>query len=244
MPCFNVVSSGRDHSALWAAIESIKVQDHENWELLAVNDGSSDGTADVLDRIAAEDSRIRVIHMERNCGIGTVLNAAAAQATGDYLARMDADDMSVVYRFSTQLKLLEDHPELGITGAGMWVLDSNDHIVMEIVRPSSHEDILRFSIGYGCPFVHGSVMMRRGVFEEAGGYPSREEWASEDFEFWFRVLSIAQGYNFPEPMYFYRQSPQGLSNKNVERIARDTAKIIAKFRERFGHLVYDAAASP
>lgn len=237
MPCYNVVSSPRDHFIFGAAIESVRVQDYDNWELIAVNDGSSDDTALVLDALAAEDTRIKPLHLSKNVGIGAALNAAARAATGEYLARMDADDMSVVYRFSRQVQLLDERLEIGITGAGMWVLDPNDHIIMEIVRPSSHEDILRFCIGYGCPFVHGSVMMRRSVFEDAGGYPDREEWASEDFELWYRILTRTQGYNFPEPMYFYRQSPGGLSNKNMDRILRDTALVIAKFREQFGHLV-------
>jgi glycosyltransferase involved in cell wall biosynthesis len=196
-----------------------------------------------LDAFAADDPRIRPIHLARNGGIGAALNAAAAAATGDYLARMDADDMSVVYRFSEQLRLLEAEAEIGICGTGMWVLDPNDHIIMEIVRPSLHEDILRFCIGFGCPFVHGSVMMRRGVFESVGGYPDREEWACEDFELWFRVLSQTTGYNFPEPMYLYRQSPGGLSSKNMDRIACDTARVVEKFRDAFGHLVAQAPLS-
>ena len=239
MPCYNNVSTPRAHFNFWAAIESICNQDYENWELIAVNDGSTDDTGTVLDDIASEKKRVKVVHLPKNSGIGAALNAAAATATGEYLARMDSDDMSVVYRLATQARILDDNPEIGITGSGMWVIDDNDHIIMEIVRPSLHEDILRFCIGHGCPFVHGSVMMRRHVFEDVGGYADRSEWSCEDFELWFRILSTFRGHNFPEPMYFYRHLTQALSKQNAERIARDTSRVIEMFHKRFVDVLYD-----
>src|SRR5665647_572470 len=118
MPVRNAVASPSDQFNLWCAIESILVQDYENWELLiAVDDGSVDGTEKVLERLAIADPRIKVLNLGKSAGLGIALNGAAAVATGDYLARMDADDMSVVYRLSTQVKILDENPDVGITGS-------------------------------------------------------------------------------------------------------------------------------
>jgi GT2 family glycosyltransferase len=144
--------------------------------------------------------------------------------------------MSVVYRLSEQMQILKDQ-NIGLVGSGMWVLNSNDQVIMEIVRPSQHDDILRFAIAYGCPFVHGSVITRKSLFERVGGYKPRELCAAEDFDLWLRMLSLTQGYNVPQPLYYYRESTTQLSKTNAERIAHDTAEVIASFKSKFGRIL-------
>ncbi len=233
MPVFNIESRRRGLEYLNAAIESVLMQDFEDFELIVIDDGSTDQTVAHLKSWASADDRVRVIAQPKNGGIGVALNAGALAARAPYLARMDADDMSVVYRFSEQLRVLATK-DVGIVGSGMWVMNASDFVIMEIVRPSSHEDILRFAIAYGCPFVHGSVCMRKDVFERAGGYKPREICAAEDFDLWLRVLDLTKGYNVPEPLYYYRESATQLSRTNAERIAQDTSEVIAGFRSRFG----------
>lgn len=233
MPVYNVVPDNAAYFLLANAVESIIVQDFEDWEMIIANDGSKDSTLEAAREIAKLDKRIRVIDLPHQ-GLGGVINSAAAEARGTYLARMDGDDMSVVYRFGVQNDILDRHPDIGITGSGMWVVNANGHIIMEIVRPSEHDDIVRFAIQFGSPFVHGSVMMRRDVFEKVGRY--RVGFATEDFDLWFRMLSASKGYNFPEPMYVYRQHPSSYSFTRKNEIAAATAEVHSRFVERFGHL--------
>jgi glycosyltransferase involved in cell wall biosynthesis len=233
MPVYNIVSDPAGKFLLSNAVESIIVQDFENWEMIIANDGSVDDTLDAIQDIARLDKRIRVLDLEHQ-GIGGVINSAAAVARAEYLARMDQDDMSVVYRFSVQNDILDRNADIGITGSGMWVINSDGHIIMEIVRPSAHEDIILFAIQFGSPFVHGSVMMRRSIFEKVGRY--RVGCATEDFDLWFRMLSATKGYNFPEPMYVYRQHPSSASFTLKKEMAAATAEVHALFVDRFGHL--------
>lgn len=240
MPVHDAARSSRSRQYLHTAVESILTQDHPDLELIAINDGSTDDTLEALNAFAARDDRIRVINLEQNVGIAAALNAGAKEATGDLIARMDADDISVVYRLSAQVDFLERKPEVGIVGAGMLVINEDDHIIMEVFRPQQHADILRFAIEYGCPFVHGSVMIRRAVFERVGGYP---EWKHcEDFELWFRLLGVTQGANIPEFLYLYRQHPANFSHTQREPLARVTARVIKQFQDAYPDLVKYPAA--
>jgi glycosyltransferase involved in cell wall biosynthesis len=233
MPVYNIMPTSAGSFLLANAVESIIAQDFEDWEMIIANDGSKDSTLEAAHAMAKLDKRIRVIDLPHQ-GLGGVINSAAAEARGEYLARMDGDDMSVVYRFSVQNEILDKNPEIGITGSGMWVINTDGHIIMEIVRPSEHDDIIRFAIQFGSPFVHGTVMMRRKIFEEVGRY--RPGFATEDFDLWFRMLSATRGYNFPEPMYVYRQHHSSYSFTRAKEIAEATADVHDRFVKRFSHL--------
>lgn len=233
MPVFNALSGTSNNFILSTAIDSILVQDFEDWELIIANDGSTDETLDALHALTKHDDRVRVLDRPRS-GISGALNAAIDEARADYIARMDADDISVVYRLGTQKATLDANPDIGITGSGMWVINGDDQIIMEINRPTQHEDILRFCMQYGCPFVHGSVMFRKSVFLEAGRYNA--DCPAEDYDLWYRILSISRGHNHEEPMYLYRQHAGNLSSVRASEIAAATGEITGRFISSFSHL--------
>jgi len=233
MPVFNVAANPRLREYLAVAMESILLQDFASWELIAVNDGSSDDTGRLLDAWAKRDCRIHVCHLEKNGGIANAINQGVAASRGKLIARMDADDISVPYRLSLQADFLGQHPEVGIVGSHMYVISEHSQVIMQVSRPQLHEDILRFCVELGCPFVHGSVMMRRSLFQQVGGYSTDHEWDyCEDFEMWYRVLSAARGHNLQEPLYCYRQHSSSISQTKAEKQAIATEKVIRMFRNR------------
>ena len=243
MPVYNVAANPTLRAYLATAVQSVLHQDFPDWELVAVNDGSTEGTGDLLEAYARTDRRIRVLHLEKNGGISSAINQGVAFAAGPLLARMDADDISVPYRLNTQVAFLDAHPQVDIVGSGMYVINEDSLILRELIRPQGHEDLVRFAVEHGCPFVHGSVMMRRSIFDWVGGYSTSPEWDyCEDFEMWYRVLSQGRGHNLPECLYLYRQHSSSVSQLKKERQEKATQKLLEMFRKRFGHSGFSQAA--
>src|ERR1039458_114749 len=106
-------------SSVRAAIASIAAQTYEDWELIIVDDGSTDSTLSTLEIIAATDPRIHILHNTRNRGLAASLNTARKYAHGDLLARMDADDVSHPERFQCQVQFMATHPEVDVLGTGL-----------------------------------------------------------------------------------------------------------------------------
>jgi glycosyltransferase involved in cell wall biosynthesis len=238
MPVYNVAGTARHREYLATAVHSILAQDYDDWELVAVNDGSADATGPLLDGYARTDPRVRVLHLAKNVGIAAALNAGAAFARGRLLARMDADDISLPYRLRTQVGFLQRHPGIDLVGSGMYVVNEDSQVLRETRLAECHEDILRAVSTWGCPFIHGSVLMRRAVFDRVGGYCPSPEWHfCEDFEMWFRVLCVGRGHNLPECLYLYREHTANVSTTKRERQAQAAAKVKAMFAARFPDLL-------
>jgi Glycosyl transferase family 2 len=190
------------------AVQSILAQDLKDFELIAINDGSKDDSASVLNSFS--DSRIRVFHQD-NIGLAATLNRALSLASSDLIARQDQDDLSQSKRLSAQWQFMTEHSECGLLGtaAEIWVEDSpsgraHDH-------PTDHAS-LRFELLFNNPFVHSSVVMRRGLVLGLGGYtvdPARQP--PEDYELWSRIARSAKIANLSERLLVYREVPNSMS---------------------------------
>lgn len=177
------------------AIESILVQSFQDFELILVNDGSTDGTAAILERYAM-DPRIR-IHEQSNQGVTKSLNAGIALARGKYIARADADDFSDRRRLEIQHDFLERNPEVVLVASDFEKLYP-DGKTKRIELPPDHASLAR-QLFVANNIMHGSVMFRRDAFRQAGGYA--EEWRHlEDFELWFRMLRLGRFASIPQPL--------------------------------------------
>lgn len=133
------ISVFNEASTLEASLRSILSQTYERWELIIVNDGSSDATADIISRF--DDPRILCISDGRNMGLPARLNQAVAIAKGKYFARMDADDLSFPDRLVKQVAYLEAHPEVDLLGTGALAIDGNNALIGKFRVAQTHEDI-------------------------------------------------------------------------------------------------------
>lgn len=185
------------------AVRSVLAQTFRDFEFLIVDDGSTDGSADRLRRLADEDMRIRVFTQD-NAGLAVALNRAIAAARGDYLARMDADDVSRPGRFAAQVAYLDAHPRCAVVGTGYIVIDAAGRRcggTQTVDDPRRLRD--RILTAAGNPLCHGSVMIRAAAVRDLRPvYRSRY---SQDFDLWVRLLAAWDAGMVDAPLYLYRE---------------------------------------
>jgi glycosyltransferase involved in cell wall biosynthesis len=196
MPVFNAERYVRE------AVESILSQTLGDFELLALDDGSTDGSLRILQRHAARDPRIRLISRP-NKGLVTSLNELINQATGEFLARMDADDIAMPKRFEKQVDYLRSHPECVVVGCRVWETDADGDPVTEYPTLSDHDEIDAFHFRLmGPALLHPSVMMRRAAVLAIGGY--RNFTVSEEVDLYLRLAEHWRLGRVPDYLLKYR----------------------------------------
>jgi glycosyltransferase involved in cell wall biosynthesis len=222
MPVWNG-ATGQKEEWLCIAIRSILDQTFEDFEFVIVNDGSTDDTHKVLKKYADEDDRIRIFDMPKNQGIVAALNHGLRQCRGKYIARQDSDDISTVTRLEIEKKFLDDRPETAMCGTGMYVINEEGKLIMEINDRPCNPEVIRESLKTCCVFVHGSVMFRREVMEKLGGYSGEARFQhAEDFEMWVRMAKDHRLENIPgKTLYFHRN--HGSKIGEVHRVQQETA---------------------
>jgi glycosyltransferase involved in cell wall biosynthesis len=209
------------------AIDSVLAQAFSDFEFIIVNDGSTDDTESVIRSYA--DPRIRLI-TQPNHGFVFSLNRGIQLAKGVYIARMDADDISAPKRLSTQLALLESRPSIGVVGTAIIRIDESGRpLCTEYFLANDAE--LRQDLALRCPFAHGSVIMRRDLVQQVGGY-RQEFWLAEDYDLWRRMAAVGELANSLEPLYFYREHSQGVTANNQSRMAEVAGRISRELLDR------------
>lgn len=158
------------------AIDSIVVQTFGDWELIAIENGSSDESPAILAGYA--DKRIRVFALPENIGRTPALRYAFEQAQGEYIAVLDADDVSHPERLKKQAAYLDQHLEVGLVGSWAEQINEQSEVIGEY-RPSTDGQELNESLGWSNPFVHSSIMYRAGLARRTGGYPENYIYAQD-----------------------------------------------------------------
>jgi glycosyltransferase involved in cell wall biosynthesis len=214
-------------SFLPSAIESVLAQSFTDFELLILNDGSSDNSAAIAQSYS--DSRIRYFE-HPNMGLPATLNEGARVARGEFLFRQDQDDLSYPDRFAHQIAYLDAHPDVAVLGtwARIFVDGDPDCVYRYHRHPTAHAAVALCAM-FDSAFVHSSVAMRRSAFEALGGYscdPMRQP--PEDFELWSRMCRQYQAGNLPEVLVDYREVAGSMSrvlrDDFAERILRISAE--------------------
>ena len=192
-----------------ASVASILSQSHRDFELVAGDDGSTDGSLERLERWARQDSRVRVHRSEQGRGPAHSSNWVVGLARHAIVARMDADDISNPRRLEVQLAALKEHPEAVLVGTLSHFIDRHDREVSPPIRSR-----LRNLETHRAPFPHGSIMFRRSAFDRIGGYRSAcDYW--EDQDLYWRMAQVGHLLVLPEAHYRYRYNP-GQARLSVE----------------------------
>lgn len=185
------------------AIDSILAQTYTDWELILCDDGSSDGTPEIARQYQLEyPEQITVLRNPSNLGLNKTLNHCLEYATGDYIARMDGDDISMPERLEKEVEFLDTHPDYAIVSSPMIYFDeSGDWGKGAAVEYPSGMDFLA-----GTPFCHAPCMVRAEAYRAAKGYSTDPRTLrAEDYHLWFRLYALGyQGCNLQEPYYKMR----------------------------------------
>lgn len=185
------------------AVRSIMIQTYQNLEILITDDCSTDGSFAILQKLATEDSRIKLSRNTENQKIVRTLNALVERASGKYIARMDADDISLPKRIEAQVQFMEVHNECGVCGCNIFRIDEFGKKLKKIVFPTNYSDNNFFSL-FSPTLCHPSVLGKREVFIE-NKYDEKYDFA-EDYELWLRLLFQKSIYiaNLTDCLFEYR----------------------------------------
>jgi glycosyltransferase involved in cell wall biosynthesis len=227
MPVYNT----RQYIA--AAAESILAQTFRDFEFIIVDDGSTDGTEQILAELAARDPRINLIRRP-NTGYVVALNEALSLARGEFVARMDADDMSLPQRFERQVAYLRQHPECVLVGTHVVTMDSDSSLIG--IMPDiafGHDQIDDALLRRGWPIVHPAVMMRTAAVHQVGNYQV-EYCPNEDHDLFLRLAEFGRVENLPDVLFYYRKHARSVSALNNDRMTGNVGKIIVEACRRRG----------
>lgn len=189
------------------AVRSVLAQTFRDFEAIVINDGSRDNSLDILQRLAAEDDRIRLISRE-NRGFVPTLNEALSLARGRYIARMDQDDVCDPERFERQLQRLEAEPDLVAVGSRVIAIDPENRVLGLERMPLKHEHIDELHLCGHSGICHPAVMMRADVLRKIGGY--RDVSPVDDYDLWLRLAEVGRLANIQQPLLKYRRSTTGM----------------------------------
>lgn len=210
-----VMSVFNNADSVERAIVSIRNQTFSDFEFVAINDGSTDGTGEILQRISAGDSRLRILD-QANTGLTKALIRGCAVARGTYIARQDADDFSEPTRLEKQVDFLDRNPDVGFVSCSTRYIGPRDEILNVVTRPSdpyaATHGLLHERLG---PPAHGSVMFRKSVYDHVGGYRP-EFYFGQDSDLWMRMAGHTRIGYVSEVLYSFRWHSGSITGSSRE----------------------------
>ncbi|CAB9493548.1 glycosyltransferase [Alteromonas macleodii] len=195
------------------ALESVCSQTYVNLEIIIIDDGSSDRTREIIEKF--QDARIRLISRE-NRGLIATLNEGIEISRGDYIARMDADDICLSTRLETQVEYLRKHNNIGLLFTGIEYIDENGRKLREKVSTKSRK-LEPVELLFGCPVCHPTVMFDMTKLKKSDIQYDKAYCLAEDFELWTRLVSITEIGIINRVLFKYRIHPNSITSKNNEK---------------------------
>ena len=217
MPTVSVIIPTYNRAAMLSlAIDSVRSQTFHEWELIVVDDGSTDGTAEIVRRAAREDAKIRLVQ-QPNRGLAEARNAGIRVSRGTYLAFLDDDDRWLPEKLELQVRCMERSPKPGLS----YTLTANSDMEGRVYRTvpevagRSYAELLMHNF-IPCP----SVMVRRDCLERVGFF-HKEMNPAEDYDLWLRIAAIASLDVVPYPLAIYRRHGRNMSDKTLAMYQAD-----------------------
>lgn len=197
--------------SLEKAIESILGQSYEHLELIVVDDGMTNDNKELIKRYES-DGRLKILINKNNLGLTKSLNKAASIATGKYIVRLDSDDWSDKNRLEKQLEFLESNPEFVVCGTGHVEFDPEGRSVPGTREVVTKDEELKSLLPIYNPFTHSSLMIRKKLFDEIGGY-DESFYCAQDYDLIFRISKLGKLANIPQKLVGRTIGPDNISQK-------------------------------
>lgn len=224
MPTYNGASYLRE------AIDSVLKQTYQNWELIIVDDGSTDETPDILHEYSRLDARIKPYRIAHG-GRGIARNKCLKEASGKYIAVCDSDDVSLPNRFKLHVDFLELHPDIGVVSAQPLFFHGKNPPTRSVTYPESPDDIKSQFDNGKMGICHSASMFRRELIDKVGDY-SDECLRAQDLEFFLRVNEVSRFASLPDTLLLYRNNPANTTYRFWIRLSK-YARYAVYCRNRF-----------
>ena len=210
------------------AIDSVLNQTFANFELVIVNDGSTDSSKDII--FSYKDSRIKYVENDKNIGVVNTLNKGVEHCIGRYIIRMDADDICALTRFEKQLRFMEKHPDVGVCGSWITLIDENGCVTGNNLSQVKSE-FIKIHLLFSVPFNHPSVIIKSELLRQ-----NRYEhvMAAEDYDLWGRLEDKAKFANIPKPLLWYRWHQTNVSKEKAEIQQASKNRVIHQQLQKLG----------
>lgn len=208
MPVYNGANYIRE------AVESILNQTFTDFEFIVIDDCSTDRSWEILTKYANQDQRVKLFKNEENLGVTKSLNKGLKLAQGDYIARQDADDVSLPERFEKQVALLELDSEVVLASCNIEFVDAEGHSLATFRRECDRELIAWYLIFYNYLWGHSQVMFRRKSAMDLGGYCESHHY-NEDYELWCRLIKVGSMVILPEVLLQRRKHSRSISSEKA-----------------------------
>ena len=205
--CVLAVCNGEAY--LRESIQSIQAQTFRDWELIVVDDGSTDRTPKILDQFQREDARIRIFSHEKQ-GLVASLNHGIMMARGEYIARMDADDVSMPERFAIQLEYLDGHHDIGVCGSSIETFGADSS---EVVEYPGEDGVIRCQLLFSSSLAHPVTMFRRSLILHHRLFYNERALHAEDYDLWVRAAQHTRFANIPLVLLRYRTHPHQIGHR-------------------------------
>jgi glycosyltransferase involved in cell wall biosynthesis len=224
MPAFNAARF------LDEAVCSILDQTFRDFEFIIIDDGSTDDTTHILEKYVKIDNRVKMFR-QANEGMIPALNRGCRLARGHFIARMDADDISLPHRIERQVEFLEGHPEIGIVGTWASRIDENGSVIGEWCL-SPNPKVLKWNHFFNACVIHPTVLMCREIVEKINFYRPDATHA-EDRDLWLRASAITEFSNIPEILLKYRVWGKSTSRRLRQEYRETQINLLALFVSEF-----------
>lgn len=211
------------------AIQSILNQSYTQFELLIINDASTDNTLIEIEKF--QDKRIRILTNTTNKGVVISRNRALEEAKGEFIAIMDSDDIAAPNRLTAMVNKFNENPHLALIGSHARIIDPEGNPTGDSYKVETNPDLLPIRLFFGNSFAHSSVMLKSEIFREFGGYRIP---LSEDYDLFFRISTKYPVLNLDEYFLFYREHPQGISKKYATELENQIMLIKGNILQTLG----------
>ena len=207
-----------------ATLRSLSAQTFDDFEIILLDNASTDGTAALIKDWAVRDARVKPFFSDARA-LGRCLNIAARMASAPLLARLDSDDIAAPERLAIQHARMAEEPRLGLLGSSVRLIDAASAVI-GVRQPVQSDEEIRRILPRSNPFVHSSVIIRRGAFDAVGGYRDGLM-ICEDYDLWLRLSAVSRMENLPEMLVDYRIHDGAMTSGRQVRMALADACIAA-----------------
>jgi len=216
------------------AIESVQAQIFPQWELLVIDDGSTDNTLTIVQELALKDSRVIYLKNDHNLGIQKTLNRGLHVARGKYIARIDDDDQWIeTKKLEKQVEFLDTHPDYVLVGTGVVMIDEENKELVRYLLPESDRDIRKKILGKNC-FVHSSVLFKKEAALQFGGYDETQATRHvEDYDLWLKLGTDGKFANLSIYATQFMLREGGLSSRNKIEQFKKNIRLAKKYKKNY-----------